>query len=113
MPEAAIHKDGDSLFWEHEIWLSKQSIIAPPPGDAFRLEDGDELQLGCPVTAAAYTGHVVRAFFGAVDINHIGCLRSVSSCDDGGLLRWLRHTENVAAHDFGQKDWHSVANLRS
>jgi len=42
VPEAAIDKDGNPQFWEHEIWLAEKAVMPPPAGDVKGAKDANQ-----------------------------------------------------------------------
>jgi hypothetical protein len=40
VPEAAVHKNNDTLSTKREIWAARQRLVPPPPGDSVRPKYG-------------------------------------------------------------------------
>jgi hypothetical protein len=59
VPKTPVEKDGYSLLRKDEVRMAEKFVVAPPTGNTFGLENGEELQLGCLILAAAHSRHVV------------------------------------------------------
>ena len=62
VPEAAVDEDGDFLFWEDEVWATKDVCMAAPPFDAVGAEELHEDEFGGFVAAGADGTHDLGAF---------------------------------------------------
>jgi hypothetical protein len=70
MPKAAIHKNGDSEFWENEIWFAEDALVTPPARDAVLAEKYYQSQLGVLVATAADARHHVASLGFGENVRH-------------------------------------------
>ena len=70
MPEAAIHKDGESLRPKKKIRFAENFLIPSPAGDAVLAQEFHKCQLGVLVAAPADTRHDSGSFGLGKDVEH-------------------------------------------
>lgn len=70
MPEAAIDKDGDTLFREGEVGMTGEGPATSPAGELVFPHEGDEAKFSPGVAVAADGSHVAGTFFRRVDVSH-------------------------------------------
>jgi hypothetical protein len=70
VPKATINEDREPPLVEHEIRLSKNLLISPPPLQIELSENCNETKLCCEVTATSHPRHNFRAFTSGKDVRH-------------------------------------------
>ena len=70
VPEAAIHKNGQPLFWENEIRLAKNRLMPPPTFDAVPAQQFGQRQFRLLVAAPANPRHHFRPLRLGENVRH-------------------------------------------
>jgi hypothetical protein len=72
VPEAAIHKHGQTLTPEDEIGFAGKWLVTTPAGDAVGAKNGGEPHLGGTIAGGANRGHDLRALLLCEHVGHGG-----------------------------------------
>ena len=86
VPEAAVDKDGQSVFAEDEVWFSGQGLVAAPAADAGGSHERNQAQFCRSIAGAPHQRHDLGPLELGEDVSHV---ESRSADDNGGKGRYL------------------------
>ncbi len=70
MPKASVNKNGQALPRKDEIGLAGKKLMAAPPRDAVRPQNGCKLQLGGTIAGGANRSHDLRSLLLCEHVSH-------------------------------------------